>query len=78
MTGQTRVTNTQAVTHKSWLVRFFPCAPGFSQFSDPPFYMNLPFIDISILSDPAFIKTFPILFGTGEYLDTFHAVVFFR
>ena len=30
LTGKTRVTNTQATTHESWLVRCSPCALGFS------------------------------------------------
>ena len=29
-TGQIPVTNSQAVTHESWLVRCSPCAPGFT------------------------------------------------
>ena len=34
-TGQTRVTNNQAATHESWLVRSSPHAPGFSRSNQP-------------------------------------------
>ena len=29
--GQTRVTNSQAAAHESWLLRYSPCPPGFSR-----------------------------------------------
>ena len=34
-TGQTRLANSQAANHASWLVRYPPHAPGFSQEQSP-------------------------------------------
>ena len=31
MRGQTRVTNSQAAVHESWLMKYFPCALGFNE-----------------------------------------------
>ena len=52
MGGQTRVTNSQAAAHESWLVRHYPWAPKFSR--------NNPIFDREQYSDPTpiFIWTF--------------------